>query len=78
MDKKIDIIEDADGKGIVVISDLRFRGRRSVDWNIVENCLKEYIGGYDMAGTDMIHVLRSLFMMMQGKWSDTMFLRQEY
>ena len=26
------------------INDLRFKGRRSVDWNIVEDCLKEYIG----------------------------------
>lgn len=44
MDKKVDIIKDADGKSIVVINDLRFKGRRSVDWNIVEDCLKEYIG----------------------------------
>ncbi len=44
MEKKVDIIKDADGKNIVVINDLRFKGRRSVDWNIVEDCLKEYIG----------------------------------
>ena len=44
MEKKADVIKDADGKSIVVINDLRFRGRRSVDWNVVENCLKEYIG----------------------------------
>ena len=42
--KKVAIIKDADGKSIVVINDLRFKGRRSVDWNIVEVCLKEYIG----------------------------------
>ena len=36
--------KDVDGKSIVVINDLRFKGRRSVDWNIVEKCLKEYIG----------------------------------
>lgn len=29
MDKKVDIIKDADGKGIVVINDLRFKGRSS-------------------------------------------------
>lgn len=34
MDKKVDIIKDADGKSIVVINDLCFKGRRSVDWNI--------------------------------------------
>lgn len=44
MDKKVDIIKDADGKSIVVINDLRFKGRRSVDWDVVEECLKEYIG----------------------------------
>ena len=46
MEKKVDIIKDADGKSIVVINNLRFKGRRSVDWNIVEECLKEYIGEY--------------------------------
>lgn len=44
MKKKVDIIKDTNGKSIVVINDLRFKGRRSVDWNIVEDCLKEYIG----------------------------------
>ena len=44
MEKKVDIIKDVDGKNIVVINDLRFKGRRNVDWNIVEACLKEYIG----------------------------------
>lgn len=44
MDEKADIIKDADGKSIVVVSNLRFRGRRNADWNIVEHCLKEYIG----------------------------------
>ncbi|MCQ2528077.1 MAG: helix-turn-helix domain-containing protein [Saccharofermentans sp.] len=40
----LSVISDADGKKIVVINDLRFKGRRSVDWNTVETCLKEYIG----------------------------------
>lgn len=44
MDKKVDVIKDADGKNIVIIHDLRFKGRRSVDWNMVEECLKGYIG----------------------------------
>lgn len=44
MDKKVDIIKDVEGKSIVVINDLRFKGRRSVDWNMVEECLKECIG----------------------------------
>ena len=43
VNKKVDIKKDIDGKGIVVINALPFKGRRSVDWNIVEDCLKEYI-----------------------------------
>ena len=46
MDKKVNIIKDADSKSIVVINNLRFKGRRSVNWNVVEGCLKEYIGEY--------------------------------
>ena len=46
MRKKVDIIKDVDGKSIVVINDLHFKGRRSVDWDTVEDCLKEYIGEY--------------------------------
>ncbi len=41
---KISIIKDAEGNQIVMIHDLRFKGRRSVDWEVVEECLKEYIG----------------------------------
>ena len=146
MDKGVNIIKDADSKNIVLINDLRFKGRRSVDWNIVEDCLKEYIGqcaeitetsdvvyiGADfpdefahskdtkelrganmyakansssaikemiemprikhlqkimhrsitqmqnLDGTDMIHVLQSLFMMMRANWSGIMSLRQGY
>ena len=44
MEKKVDIIKGVDGKSIVVINDLRFKGRRNVDWNVVEDCLKGYIG----------------------------------
>ncbi len=41
---RISIVNDAEGNKIVMIHDLRFKGRRSVDWKIVEECLKEYIG----------------------------------
>ena len=50
MDKKVDIIKDGDSKSIVVINDLRFKRRRSVDWKIeiatnktfAENYAKKY------------------------------------
>ncbi len=41
---KISIVKDAEGNQIVMIHDLRFKGRRSVDWKTIESCLKEYIG----------------------------------
>lgn len=44
MGKNIDIIKDVDENKVVIINDLRFKGRRSVDWNLVESSLKEYIG----------------------------------
>ncbi|MCD8395882.1 MAG: hypothetical protein LUD12_01610 [Lachnospiraceae bacterium] len=58
MEQHIDIIKDADGKQIVVINDLRFKGRRSVDWDVVEQCLKEYIGEYaEITETsDMVYI----------------------
>ena len=40
----VSIITDAEGKKVVVINDLRFKRSKSVDWNIVEEYLKEYIG----------------------------------
>ena len=40
----VTIIEDAEGEKIVVINDLRFKRSKRVDWNTVEEYLKEYIG----------------------------------
>ena len=40
----VSIIADADGNKVVVINDLRFKRSKKVDWNTVENYLKEYIG----------------------------------
>lgn len=36
----IDIITDEDGRKIVVITDIRFKGKRNIDWEDVENYLK--------------------------------------
>lgn len=40
----IEIIKDADGKSLVVVNDIRFKGHRRINWNEVEKYLKEYIG----------------------------------
>jgi hypothetical protein len=46
MDKSVSIVTDLDGTKIVIINDIRFQSRRRIDWNEVEQYLKEYIGEY--------------------------------
>ena len=43
---KIHIITDPDGKKIVLINDIRFKSRRSIDWDEIEQILKKYVGEY--------------------------------
>ena len=42
----INTIQDPDGKSLVLINDVRFKSRRRLDWSVVEEYLKEYIGKY--------------------------------
>lgn len=46
MDKNINVITDLDGSKVVLINDIRFKSRRTLDWNEVEKVLKEYVGMY--------------------------------
>jgi len=43
-DRNISIICDEDGKNIVIINDIRYKSRRSIDWNEIEIYLKQYVG----------------------------------
>ena len=55
MDKKISVISDLDGKKIVVISDIRFKGKRNINWEEVEQYLKQYVGEFiEIAGSKEI------------------------
>ena len=47
-----------DGKKIVVISDIRFKGKRNINWEEVEQYLKEYIGDcYEIVETsDQVYI----------------------
>ena len=40
------VINDVNGQKIVVINDVRFKGKRKIDWNEVEEYLKKYIGKF--------------------------------
>ncbi len=44
MERKIDVVEGFDGNKVVFIHDIRFKGKRSVDWSDVEEYLKQYVG----------------------------------
>ena len=46
MNKSVSIITDLDGSKIALINDIRFKSRKGIDWNEVEQYLKEYIGEY--------------------------------
>ncbi len=58
MERKIDVVEDLNGNSIVVIHDVIFKGRRSMDWADVEEYLKQFIGEcYFVENTkDMIYI----------------------
>lgn len=43
MDKNISIITDLDGRKIVLINDLRFKGKTKEEWKEIEAYLKEYV-----------------------------------
>ena len=40
MNERVNIISDLDDKKIVVIGDIRFKGKRNIDWEEVEQYLK--------------------------------------
>ena len=46
MNRNVNVITDLDGRKIVLINDVRFKSRRTLNWNEVEKYLKEYIGKY--------------------------------
>ena len=46
MERNISVIKDVNGNQIVVINDIRFKGRQNIDWNEVEQYLKQYVGEF--------------------------------
>lgn len=58
LDGNISIITDLKGREIVVIHNIRFKGKRKIDWNDVEDYLKKYIGKiYEIEDTqDRIYI----------------------
>ena len=44
MERNISVMKDVNGKPIVFINDIRFKGKRNIDWDEVEQYLKQYVG----------------------------------
>lgn len=57
MKRNVSVIKDINGNNIVIINDIRFKGKRSVRWDDVKEYLKEFIGEcYEIADTkDIIY-----------------------
>ena len=45
-DRNVSIVRDADGNNIVLINDILFKSRRSIDWDEIEQILRKLIGEY--------------------------------
>ena len=61
MDRNVNIIIGLKGDKIVLINDIRFKGRKREEWKEVETYLKEYVGEfYEIAETsEKIFISRS-------------------
>lgn len=44
MERKVNVLEDLEGNKIVVIHDIIFQGKRSVEWSDVEVYLRQFVG----------------------------------
>ena len=46
MARKVNVIEDLNGKKTVFIHDILFKGKRAVNWEEVEKYLRQYVGEF--------------------------------
>jgi len=46
MERNISVIKDVNGNQIVIVNDIRFKGKRNIDWDEVQQYLKQYIGEF--------------------------------
>ena len=62
LDRNINIITDLNGNKIVLINDIIFRGKKSVDWDDVKLYLESYVGEfYEIADTkDIVYIGKDL------------------
>ena len=58
MKRKVNVIEDLDGKKTVFIHDILFKGKRAVKWDEVEKYLRQYVG--DICSIDVGMIISQL------------------
>ncbi len=58
MQRKVNIVEDLDGNKIVIIHDIIFKGKRTMEWEDVEVYLKRFVGEEHMIENtgDMVYI----------------------
>ena len=44
--RNIRVIKEANGNKIVVVNDIKFKGRQNIEWDEVESYLKQYVGEF--------------------------------
>ncbi|SDB31098.1 hypothetical protein SAMN02910298_01538 [Pseudobutyrivibrio sp. YE44] len=56
--RNVNIVLDSEGKDVVLINDIRFKGKRGVDWDAVKEYLFEYVGDvYEISNTkDLVYI----------------------
>lgn len=62
LDRNVNIITDLKGNKIVLINDIVFKGKRSVNWDDVKNYLETYVGEfYEIVDTkDIVYIGKEL------------------
>ena len=58
MDRHVNVVNDINGNNIVIINDIKFKGKRSVNWDDVKDYLESYVGEfYEIADTnDIVYI----------------------
>ena len=61
MQRKVNVVEDLEGNKIVVIHDIIFKGKRTMEWTDVEEYLKRFVGEEHIIEDtgDLVYILDS-------------------
>ena len=46
MERNISVVRDVNGNKIVIVNDIKFKGRQNIEWDEVEAYLKQYVGEF--------------------------------